>query len=147
MATWEMASPGSANSMRSPGRSARKSGGIAVPARTCSREVRGSVTLYFAKTYFVNPEQSNPSRGVLPPHTYLVPTYASAVRSTREAAADGGGDAGMRRRVGVVRPPLVVVPEDGMFAMTVERTVAGDMPRVPVAQPVLSDKRDAAAIA
>src|SRR3954467_14109509 len=68
------------------------------------------------------------------------------MRNTREAAADGGGDSGMRRRVDGSRPLLVVVVDDGMLARTTERTVSGETPRVPVAQPV-RDSRDAAAIA
>lgn len=137
--------------MRSPGRSAPKSAATADPARTCSRDVRGSVTPYFANTYFVNPEQSNPWLGVLPPQTYLVPTYASAVRSTRDAAADGGGEFGMRRPrvevvVVVVPPPPVVGMAEGILARTTDRTVSGDTPRDPVAQPVRGN-RDTAAIA
>ena len=72
------------------------------------------------------------------------------MRSTRTASADGGGDAGMRARLGDDRPlPVVVdvvVVDDGMFAMTVARTDWGDTPSVPGAQPVTS-RRDAAAIA
>src|SRR5262245_48845325 len=83
--------------MRSPGRSSLKSAGMARPARACSRDVRGMEMWYFANTYFVKPEQSNPSLGVLPPQTYLVPTYASAVRSTRAASAVAGGELGIRR--------------------------------------------------
>jgi hypothetical protein len=53
----------------------------------------------------------------------------------------------MRLRDGGLRPGLVVVVvDDGMFAMTVARTVAGDTPRVADEQPA-SDTRDAAAIA
>src|SRR4051812_35983947 len=124
--------------MRSPGRSAPKSGATAVPARTCSRDVLGRVIPCLARTYFVNPEQSNPSRGVLPPQTYLMPRYDSAVRNTLAAAAEGGGESGIRRRAGVVRPLLVVVVViivEGMLAMTAERTVSGDTPRVPGEQP------------
>src|SRR5512133_3480080 len=133
--------------MRSPGRSERKSAATPDPARTCSRDVRGSATPYFANTYFVNPEQSNPSPGVLPPHTYLTPRYESAVRSTRLAAAHGGGDSGMRRRDAGARPELVVVVlADGRFAMTVARTVSGDTPRLAGAQPVTA-RTDTAAIA
>jgi hypothetical protein len=137
--------PRSAKSMMSPGRSARKSAATAVPDRTCSRAVLGNVIPCFANTYFVKPEQSKPSLGVLPPHTYLTPTYESAVRSTRAAAADAAGDVGIRLREGVDLPVRVVV-DDGMFAMTVAMTVWGDTPRVPGAQPV-RDRRDATATA
>src|SRR3954468_15134208 len=109
MATCEIASPGSANIMRSPGRSDEKSGDTASPARTCSRAVRGSDIPYFANTYFVKPEQSKPWLGVFPPHTYFTPRYESAVRSTRDAAAVGGGELGMRAPLDVVRPLVVVV--------------------------------------
>jgi hypothetical protein len=51
----------------------------------------------------------------------------------------------MRLPVRVVLPLLVVV-DDGMLAMTVDRMTSGDTPRVPGAQPV-SDRTDAAAIA
>jgi len=59
------------------------------------------------------------------------------VRSTRDAAADGGGDSGMRRR-GELGPRVVVVVvvEDGMFAMTVASTDSGDTPSVAGEQPV-----------
>jgi hypothetical protein len=98
------------------------------------------VTPCFAKTYFVKPEQSNPSFGVLPPQVYRVPTYASAVWRSRAAFADGAGDDGIRRVRGsdedVVR---------GMAAMTVEMTVAGDTPSVADdAQPVTNEERTAA---
>src|SRR6476661_7289236 len=63
--------------------------------RAWSREVRGSETPFFAKTYFVKPEQSKPL-GVLPPQTYGTPMYRSAVPSTRDAAAVGLGERGMR---------------------------------------------------
>jgi len=63
------------------------------------------------------------------------------------AADDGGGESGMRRRAGVVRPELVdVVVDEGMLAMTVARTVSGDTPRLAGVQPVIV-KRDTAAIA
>src|SRR5262245_13593902 len=54
------------------------------------------------------------------------------MRSTRVAAVDGGGDSGMRRRLpdGIVRPPLVVVVDDGMLAMTADRMSVGDTPSV-----------------
>jgi hypothetical protein len=52
----------------------------------------------------------------------------------------------MRRRDGVVRPELVVVVDEGRFAMTAERTVSGDTPRLAGAQPVTA-KTDTAAIA
>jgi hypothetical protein len=85
----------------------------------------------------VKPEQSNPCFGVFPPHTYLTPTYDSAVRSTRVAAAEGGGDAGIRRRDdGDPLPVVVVVVEGGMLAMIVESTDWGDTPSVAGAQPV-----------
>jgi len=113
---------------------------------TCSRAVRGSATPDFANTYFVNPEQSKPSRGVLPPQTYLTPAYESPVRSTRAAAGDGVGEFGIRRRAGVVRPEFVVVVDDGMLAMTVARTVSGDTPRLADVQPAI-ERRDTAAIA
>ena len=64
---------------------------------------------------------------------------------TREAVADGGGDSGMRRSVGVLLPALVVV-DAGMLAMTAERIVSGDTPRVTGVQPV-SDTMDTTAIA
>jgi len=84
---------------------------------------------------------------VSPPHTYFTPEYESPVRSTRAAAEDGGGESGMRRRAGLVRPERVdVVVDDGMLAMTVARTVSGDTPRLAGVQPVIA-KRDAAAIA
>lgn len=68
--------------------------------------------------------------------------------STRDAAADGGGEFGMRLRAGVVRPELVdvVVVDDGRLAMTVARTVSGDTPRLAGVQPV-NERRDTAAIA
>jgi hypothetical protein len=121
---------------------------MALPERTCSREVRGSETPCFAKTYLVKPEQSNPSRGVLPPHTYLTPTYESPARSTRAAAVDGGGDSGMRARDDG-RPLLVVVVvvmTDGRFEMTVARTVSGDTPTVAVVHAV-TERKETAAIA
>src|SRR5262245_66477364 len=54
------------------------------------------------------------------------------MRSTRFAATEGGGDSGMRRRLpdGEVRPPLVVVVDDGMVAMTADRMSVGDTPSV-----------------
>src|SRR5262245_58483302 len=69
----------------------------------------------------------------------------------RAAAADAGGDSGIRRREdgddGRLLPVLVVVGiDDGMFAMTVASTVSGDTPSVPGAQPA-SSREDAAAIA
>ena len=67
------------------------------------------------------------------------------MRRTRVAADDGGGESGIRRRAGVVRPELVVV-DDGRLAMTVARTVSGDTPRLAGAQPV-NAMRDTAAIA
>jgi hypothetical protein len=70
--------------------------------------------------------------------------YDSAVWRIRVAAADGGGDGGMRRRDGLGRPVLVVV-DAGIVASTLARTDSGDTPSVPVAQPVRST--DAAAIA
>jgi len=51
----------------------------------------------------------------------------------------------MRLPVRLVLPLLVVVDE-GMLAMTVDRMTSGDTPRVPGAQPVRAS-RDAAAIA
>ena len=69
------------------------------------------------------------------------------MRSTRVAADDGGGESGIRRRAGVVRPEVVVVVvDDGRLAMTVARTVSGDTPRLAGVQPVIA-KKDAAAIA
>src|SRR5689334_13508578 len=85
----------------SPGSIAPKSSGTPPPTRACSRAVRGSETPFFAKTYFVKPEQSKPF-GVLPPQTYGTPMYLSAVLSTRDAAAVGLGERGMRV---VVEPP------------------------------------------
>src|SRR6478752_1964017 len=105
-----MSSPGSAKNIKSPGRSARKSAGTGVPTRDCSRDVRGSETRDFANTYFVNPEQSKPCAGVLPPHTYLMPRYESPVRSTCAAAAEGAGDAGMRARPEELPPRLPPLP-------------------------------------
>src|SRR5262249_41496581 len=68
----------------------------------------------------------------------------------RAAAADAGGESGIRRRDGDggrLPPVLVVVGiDDGMFAMTVASTGSGDTPRVPGAQPA-SSREDAAAIA
>jgi len=76
-----------------------------------------------------------------------MPRYESAVRRIRAAAADAGGESGIRRRDGAGRPELVVVVvDDGMFAITVARTVSGDTPSVPGAQPARSNE-DAAAIA
>jgi hypothetical protein len=76
--------------------------------------------------------------------------------STRDAAALGGGDAGIGARLGVVRDVddvvvVVVLPREtvvvaGMFAMIVERTAPGVMAIVPAAQPV-SDTEDRTAIA
>src|SRR3954465_7471201 len=126
--------------MMSPGLSARKSAATADPDRTCSRDVRGSATPYFANTYFVKPEQSNPWFGVLPPQTYGTPIYPCAVCSSREAVAEGGGDSGIRPRVGA-RPSRsgaeveVVVVLVGMLRMTVARTVSGDTPIGTDAQP------------
>jgi hypothetical protein len=94
------------------------------------------VTPYFANTYFVKPEQSNPCFGVFPPQTYFTPTYESAVRNTRVAAAVGGGDSGMRRLDELDPPVVVVVVEEGMLAMTVARTDWGDTPSVAGEQPV-----------
>src|SRR5689334_8356133 len=150
IATCEIASPGSANIIRSPGRRARKSAATPLPARTCSRAVRGSVMPYFANTYFVKPEQSNPL-GVLPPQTYGTPTYASAVCRTREAAVDGGGDSGMRLRLpdgDGIRPPLdVVVVDDGMLAMTADRMSVGDTPSVVADVQPARESTETAAIA
>jgi hypothetical protein len=123
-----------------------------VPDLDCSREVRGNVTPYFANMYFVNPEQSNPSFGVLPPQTYFTPRYDSAVLRTRDAVADGGGESGIRRREGDgAGPPgieveVVVVVDDGMLAMTVARMLPGDTPTVAGEQPVRM-RKGAAAIA
>src|SRR4051812_22749037 len=96
----------------SPGIIAPKSSGTASPTRACSREVRGSETPFFAKTYFVKPEQSKPF-GVLPPQTYGTPRYRSAVPSTRDAAAVGFGERGMRvvEELPVERPDVVLDPE------------------------------------
>src|SRR6478672_5382053 len=96
MATCETASFGSANNRRSPGSKAPKSRATPRPTRACSREVRGSEMPCLAKTYFVKPEQSKPLSGVLPPHTYGMPTYRSAVWRTREALAVGAGERGIR---------------------------------------------------
>ena len=59
------------------------------------------------------------------------------MRRTREAAADGGGDSGMRLR-GELGPRVVVVVvvEEGMLAMTVASTDSGDTPSVAGEQPV-----------
>src|SRR6187549_3539304 len=129
MATCEIASPGSAKSRRSPARISPKSSGTPSPTRACSREVRGSDTPFFAKTYFVNPEQSKPF-GVLPPQTYGTPTYLSAVPSTRDAAAVGAGERGMRAPaeprdelpVELRDPELITRPA----RMTPSRTVPGE---------------------
>src|SRR5690349_788549 len=53
----------------------------------------------------------------------------------------------MRPRAGALRPePVVVGMADGMFAMTVARTVSGDTPRLADAQPAI-DRRDTTATA
>src|SRR5690242_2834514 len=116
---------------------------------------------YLANTYFVKPEQSNPSRGVFPPQTYFTPRYDAAVRSTRAASADGGGDSGMRLRAGErglglgtgvgPRVGLVLPVSGGMTAgstaMMVERTSSGDTPRLAEDAHPASDTSDATAIA
>src|SRR4051812_14465865 len=129
-----MASPGSAKSTMSPGRMELKSTATPWPARACSREVRGSWMPCLAKTHLVNPEQSKPLCGVLPPHVYGVPTYSSAVLSTRVAVALGAGDRGMLRvfaeprDVVVVLPELVLRPIASPARMTVERIVEDETP-------------------
>src|SRR5215207_1228278 len=133
-----MASPRSANRRRSPGRIESKSSGMPSPARTCSREVRGSPTPFFAKTYFVKPEQSKPF-GVLPPQTYFTPTYWSAVLSTRAAAALAEGERGMRTvddpRDEPLEPPLRELALITRPARTTpSRMVPGETASVPCAQ-------------
>src|SRR5512138_1199303 len=137
MATCETASPGSAKSRRSPGRIASKSSGTPSPTRACSRDVRGSPMPFFAKTYFVKPEQSKPF-GVLPPHTYGTPTYRSAVPSTRDAAAVGAGERGMR----APDEPRDPLPDDELLdpelitrpaRITPSRMVPGETASVPCA--------------
>src|SRR5215207_9184448 len=130
-----MASPRSAKRRRSPGRIESKSSGTPSPARSCSREVLGSATPFFAKTYFVKPEQSKPF-GVLPPQTYFTPTYWSAVLSTRAAAALADGERGMRT---VVDPPDEPLPRELALITrpartTPSRMVPGETASVPCAQ-------------
>src|SRR5579862_3305270 len=105
MATCEMACPGSAKNMRSPGMSAPNSAGNRTPTPDCSRAVRGSVTPCLAKMNFTNPEQSNPSLGVLPPQVYRTPTYESATRRRCAALADAAGEDGIDRLVAPPTPP------------------------------------------
>src|SRR5829696_4469509 len=107
------------------------------PARTCSREVLGSATPFFANTYFVKPEQSKPF-GVLPPQTYFTPTYWSAVLSTRAAAALAAGERGMRAVDDPRDEPLeVLLPEPELMTrparMTPSRMVPGETASVPCA--------------
>jgi hypothetical protein len=63
MATWLIGFPGEANMIKSPARNTRRSSGTRLPADACAREVRGSRTPCFSKTYFTYPEQSNPVLG------------------------------------------------------------------------------------
>ena len=93
-------------------------------------------TPFFAKTYFVNPEQSKPL-GVFPPQTYGTPTYRSAVPSTRDAAAVGAGERGMRTPdeprldspVELLAPELITRPA----RITPSRMVPGETAIVPCA--------------
>src|SRR5690349_10140654 len=80
-----MLDPSSANITRSPGASALNRAGMYDPTCACCRDVRGSFTPCFAKTYCTNPEQSNPVFGDVPPQRYGVPMYRSAVGITRRA--------------------------------------------------------------
>ena len=95
----------------------------------------------FANTYFVKPEQSNPLCGVLPPHEYGTPTYRSAVPSTRDAVADGAGEAGKRAlperdvEVGRESDDVVREPSTSPARITVESTVDGDIEIMPWAHP------------
>src|SRR5829696_6945998 len=105
------------------------------PARTCSREVLGSATPFFAKTYFVKPEQSKPF-GVLPPQTYFTPTYWSAVLLACAVAALADGERGMRT---VVDPPDEPLPRELALITRPARTmpsrmVPGETASVPCAQ-------------
>ena len=76
------------------------------------------------------------------------------MRSTFDAVADGAGDSGIRLLVGVVRPPPPPPPpppasgkdDRGMFAMTVERIVPGETPRVAGEQPV-TERKERTAVA
>jgi hypothetical protein len=81
--------------------------------------------------------------------------YDSPMRSTRDAAAVGGGESGIGARaevrldvdvVVVVVPPRDTVVDAGMFAMIVERIVPGVTPRVADVQPA-TDTEDRTAIA
>src|SRR5688572_16633320 len=76
-----------AKNNRSPTCNDSRLAGTDVPTFTCCRDVRGSSTPCCRNTYCTKPEQSNPL-GVSPPQTYLVPTYSSAVASTRPAVAE-----------------------------------------------------------
>jgi len=74
------------------------------------------------------------------------------VRKTRDAALEGGGDSGIRRRLpdddGMVRPPLdVVVVDDGMLAMTADRMSVGDTPSVVAEVQPARESTETAAIA
>ena len=62
---------------------------------------------------------------------------------TRTAAADGGGESGIRRLVGDgagIVDDVVVVVDDGILAITVARMLPGDTPTVAGEQPVRSRK-------
>jgi hypothetical protein len=106
-----------------------------------------------AKTYLVNPEQSNPLSGVFPPHTYGTPMYWCAVSSTREAVAVGAGDAGIRTPGEGEPDPLERVdPEDRACASTASPTitaaemmVAGESETIPCVQPARRNREDARA--
>src|ERR1700704_2334567 len=146
-----MASFGSANRSRSPGRSAAASRAIPSPTRACSREVRGRRMPCRAKTYFVKPEQSKPLSGVFPPQVYGVPTYWPAVSSTRAAAAVGAGDRGIRTPE-EPDPPEPLEPDALLFASTAspiitaaESTVDGEIEIIPCAQPQRRSSEDASA--
>lgn len=58
------------------------------------------------------------------------------MRSTLAAAAEGGGDSGIRRRL-LVLPPRSGAVVDGRLAMTVESTSCGEMASGTDAQPVM----------
>ena len=115
-----------AQNSRSPG--SRSGRSTAVPTRACSREVRGSATPAIAYDRCTSPEQSYES-GPVAPHTYGLPTWASAYLIATETAcgaasvvprpsADGGtatadadaGPAGPAGPAGLVRVTTEVAP-------------------------------------
>ena len=62
----------------------------ATPLLYCPADVLLKVIPCCLNTYDVNPEQSNPVLGELPPYTYLYPKYFFAVATIDEPLPDAG---------------------------------------------------------